>query len=229
MYHSKYYSLHYLSFVHFITQRFYHLLRYSKILSKFYYSQIWFKYLFIAFVFHVIKTFIVIISFNDDIIYFKFLNRVTKFNILFFNVEKIDDFEKTILNIFLNVFDENSQLFTKKTQTRNSFNIIIITQLQHCARIDSKRLLDFFIQLRVDKNVDVQCIKDWIKLIRLYEQIKQNFKNTKINFAIALIKKIEFETFETKKFKTTIKQLQIDNIAFQKVFFTKEIIIKKKR
>ena len=68
---------------------------------------------------------------HNDVIHFKFLNHVTKFNILFFNVKTINDFDQIIQNIFLNVFDENSQLFTKNTQTRNLFNIIITIQLQN--------------------------------------------------------------------------------------------------
>ena len=68
---------------------------------------------------------------RDDVIYFKFLNYVTKFNILFFNAKTINDLDQTIQNIFLIVFDENLQLFTKNAQIRNSFNIIITTQLQN--------------------------------------------------------------------------------------------------
>ena len=71
------------------------------------------------------------ISSHDDVIHFKFLNHVIKFNILFFNVKTINDFDQIIENIFFNVFNKNSQLFTKNTQTRNLFNIIIITQLQN--------------------------------------------------------------------------------------------------
>ena len=71
------------------------------------------------------------ILFHDDVIHFKFLNHVTKFNILFLNAKTINDLDQTIQNIFFNVFDENSQLFTKNAQARNLFNIIIITQLQN--------------------------------------------------------------------------------------------------
>ena len=170
----------------------------------------------------------------DDVIYFKFLSHVMKFNILFLNAKTINDFDQTIQNIFFNVFDENSQLFTKNAQTRNSFNIVIITQLQNWAQIDSKRLLDFFIQLRVDKNNDVQCIKNWNRLIRLYQKVKLNLENTKINFEIVEIKKkIRNQKSEIrnqkKKFKAIIKQLQIDNITFRKTFFSKKIMNKKKK
>ena len=71
------------------------------------------------------------ILFHDDVIHFKFLSHVTKFNILFFNAKTINDFDQTIQNIFFNVFDENSQLFTKNTQIRNSFNIVITISLQN--------------------------------------------------------------------------------------------------
>ena len=71
------------------------------------------------------------ISSHDDVIHFKLLSHVTKFNILFFNAKAINDLDQTIQNIFFNVFDENSQLSTKNAQTRNFFNIIITTQLQN--------------------------------------------------------------------------------------------------
>ena len=48
-----------------------------------------------------------ILSYND-VIYFKLLSHVTKFNILFLNAKTINDFDQIIQNIFFNVFNENS-------------------------------------------------------------------------------------------------------------------------
>ena len=61
---------------------------------------------------------------------FKFFNDITKFNVLFNKTQKLINLEQTILDIFLNAFDENSQLFTKNQEIDNSFNIVIESQLQ---------------------------------------------------------------------------------------------------
>ena len=146
MYYSKCYLLHHLSFIHFITQLF---ITRSKFITCYIINECYQAFITREFDINIYllrsffnsriyqnKTSINqniyrIISSHNDVIYFKFLSHVTKFNILFFNAKTINDFDQTIQNIFFNVFDENSQLFTKNAQTRNSFNIIITTQLQN--------------------------------------------------------------------------------------------------
>ena len=143
----KYYLLHYLSFIYFIIQLF---ITRSKFITRYVINEHYQIFIICEFdinIYLLMRSFFNlliyqnktsinqniyrIILFHDDVIYFKFLNHVTKFNILFFNAKTINDFDQTIQNIFFNVFDENSQLFTKNAQTRNSFNIIITTQLQN--------------------------------------------------------------------------------------------------
>ena len=45
-------------------------------------------------------------------------------------MQKLINLEHMILDIFLNAFDENSQLFTKNREINNSFDIVIESQLQ---------------------------------------------------------------------------------------------------
>ena len=61
---------------------------------------------------------------------FKFFNDIKKLNVLFIETQKLINFEQTIFDIFLNAFDENSQLRTKNKKVDNLFNIVIETQLQ---------------------------------------------------------------------------------------------------
>ena len=68
---------------------------------------------------------------HDDVIHFKLLNDIKEFNVLLTKTQKLINFEQTIIDIFLNAFDENSQLLTKKRKIKNLFNIIIKSQLLH--------------------------------------------------------------------------------------------------
>ena len=56
---------------------------------------------------------------------FKLFNNIKKFNVLFINTQKFINFEQTIFDIFLNTFDEKSQLLKKNKEINNFFNKII--------------------------------------------------------------------------------------------------------
>ena len=149
--------------------------------------------------------------------------------------------EQTIFDIFLNAFDEDSQLRTKNKKVDNSFDIVIETQLQIWVNKHSKRFLKIFIQTRFDKNIDIKCIKNWNDLINRYNDFTTNYNVMKINCKIAKIKTTKFEIKKTKfaikktkfaikkKYKTIIKQLRVDNIVFRKTFFVTTNKNKKKK
>ena len=60
---------------------------------------------------------------------FKLFSDVKKLNVLLIETQKLVDLELTIFDIFLNSFDENSQLLTKERKIDNLFDIIIESQL----------------------------------------------------------------------------------------------------